>query len=132
VKIRTRDQARAQHAYTCVSEVAGTEDFASYGSLVNGFGATVMRNGLVAALAFVQRRSDAAARTFLVHLCRGNIPGMTGKPDLLQVAIALDVDQYLVATREVLALAVWFRRAVQAREASVTPGPSGQEAGGHA
>jgi CRISPR-associated protein Cmr5 len=124
VKIRTRDQARAQHAYVCVGEAARSQDFESYTALVNGFGATVMRNGLVAAVAFVRRRSDGAANAFLGHLSHAGIPGLTGAADLLQEVIALDVDQYLIATRETLALAVWFRRAVQASQAS--------EAGRHA
>ena len=134
MKIRTRDQARAQHAYACVDSFATNQPrhLDSYASLVNGFGATVMRNGLVAALAFVQRRGDEAARAFIVHLSRGDVPGLTGKPDLLQAVIALDVDQYLVATREVLALAVWFRRAKQASEAAAGATTPGQEAGDHA
>lgn len=132
MKIRTRDQARAQHAYACVDSFAREqrEHLDSYASLVNGFGATVMRNGLVAAMAFVRRRDDPAAKAFLRQLSEARIPGLTGKAELLQEVIALDVDAYLVASREVLALAVWFRRAMQASKASAAA--SGQKAGGHA
>lgn len=123
----TRDQIRAQHAYGCVARVAESWR-KSYASLVNGFGATVMRNGLVAALAFVRRRDDPAAKAFLEHLSGAGIPGLTGKPDLLQAVVTLEVDDYLVATREALALAVWFRRAMQARDASDAAAGPEQEA----
>ncbi|HWN67639.1 MAG TPA: type III-B CRISPR module-associated protein Cmr5 [Haliangium sp.] len=129
MKIRTRDQARAQHAYGCLDSFARAQPghLDKYASLVNGFGATVMRNGLVAALAFARRRNDPAAKAFLEHLSEARIPGLANKNDLLQAVIALDVDDYLVATREVLALAVWFRRAMQASEASAPATRPGQE-----
>jgi CRISPR-associated protein Cmr5 len=131
VKIRTRDQERAQYAYRCVDGVVEKTPAQrkTYASLANGFGATVMRNGLVAAVAFVKRRDDPAARAFLGHLSDAPIRGLAGKSDLLQQVIAMDVDQYLVATREVLALAVWFRRAMQASDASAASSTPGQKVG---
>ena len=88
--------------------------------MVQDFGATVMRNGLAAALAFVARRKGEAPSIFLAQLANADIPGLEKTRDgagLLAAVCKLDVDEYMLATREVLHLAVWLRRAVQAAAA---------------
>lgn len=121
---RTRDQERAIFAYDCVKQIrtkqAGKEQFDDYKSMVQDFGATVMRNGLAAALAFVARRKGEASPAFLAQLAGAGIPGLEKTKDgagLLAAVCKLDVDEYMLATREVLHLAVWLRRAVQAADA---------------
>lgn len=116
----TRDQARAQHAYAMVEKFRKEHDeklFKKYKSLVNGFGASVMRSGLVAALAFVARNQDKTeVKAFAKHLGKAKIPGLQGEKiaELISAARTLPLDDYMLATREVLRVSIWFRRAVQA------------------
>jgi len=116
----TRDQERARHAYKCVGDVEEGER-AEYKVLVNSLGAAVMRSGLSAALAFIERELDEkkpkapAANTFFDHLGSAGIPGLkaAGK-NVPKLVRELELDDYMLATREVLKLTIWFRRAVQA------------------
>ncbi len=115
---RTREQVRAERAYVRVGEVArdksGLAD--EYKAIANGFGALVLKNGLVAALAFVQRSGNTDARDrYLDDLAGAKVPGLEGatKTDLFQRVLALDVSAYMLATRELLAVALWLRRAAQ-------------------
>jgi CRISPR-associated protein Cmr5 len=127
---QTRDQERAAHAYGCANKVINSELQADYKSLVNAFGSHVMRSGLCAALAFVQRkqakdedaqakRGHNAAGVFVGHLndylSRDSLLGLAqDKGDLMTRVQGLPVHDYMLVTREVLALSLWFRRAVQA------------------
>jgi CRISPR-associated protein Cmr5 len=125
---RTREQERAQHAYACAAKVPA-KDWSDYKVLTNGFGVFALKNGLAAALAFVERgKSDTANTLFLDHLANARIPCLSGKkgPDLPAAVRDLKVADYMLATREVLALVVWLRRAVQAMA------PERKEAGGAA
>jgi CRISPR-associated protein Cmr5 len=95
---------------------------ADYKALVNSFGALVLRNGLAAALAFVERKKEkkgeeTAEALFLDHLAAATIPGLESikRGGELPAAVrGLDVAPYMLATREVLKLSIWFRRAAQA------------------
>jgi CRISPR-associated protein Cmr5 len=127
----TRDQKRARHAYDCVRAVEAKQRD-DYKTLVFGLGPSVMRSGLAAALAFVERekkRTPAAAR-FLSDLgaADAGLPGLAGSGEELPARVRAldDVETYMLATREVLKLTVWFRRAVQAlyREADDAPAHS--------
>jgi CRISPR-associated protein Cmr5 len=114
----TRQQQRALHAYARVEAVPIAER-ADYGTRVNGLGSAVLRNGLAAALAFLERdapKPSSAAGLLLEHLSSAEIPGLTGGrgADLPGAVRRLDLRGYMLATREVLQLVVWFRRAVQA------------------
>ncbi len=113
----TRDQKRARHAYDRVRAVdAGLRD--EYKTLLFALGPNVMRSGLAAALAFVERETTRthAAEVFLRDVATFGLPGLAGAgADLPARVRALDnVETYMLATREVLALTVWFRRAAQA------------------
>ncbi len=114
---QTRDQVRACHAYACVdrARAMSSKSQQSYRSQVNDLGATIMRNGLVAALAFVSRRGDEAAIALLGDLAGYDTHGL-GRQDngeaLAAAVCTLDVDRYMLATRDLLALAVWLRRAI--------------------
>ena len=115
--MQTRDQQRASYAYSCVRAMV-QDQFDEYATLVNGFGATVMRNGLVGALAFIERRKDEAARRFLEQLKKYRLPGLGPSPGqrLPDWARQCQVDEYMLVTREILQLVGWFRRAVQASQ----------------
>lgn len=121
---QTREQQRALQAYARVEAAAklGRELRADYKPRVNGLGATVLRDGLAAALTFLERenKNEAAKRVLddlAWCLAGARLPelgeGLRGEKLPEQVR-GLKLDAYMLATREVLRLLVWFRRAVQA------------------
>jgi CRISPR-associated protein Cmr5 len=112
-----RDQERARFAYERVAAVEQAERD-DYENAVLGLGADILRVGLLAALAAVQRLGDRGAR-LLDDLAAAKIPGLVARngQELVAKARALDVDQYMIATRETLAVVAWLRRACQARSA---------------
>lgn len=113
--IRRRDQRWALHAYNVIATVAETEQ-ASYESAVHGLGADLLRNGLSAALATLERQKDSRGRALLDHLARAGVAGLanaTGQ-DLARRVRELDIDDYAIATREILQLTTWLKRAAQA------------------
>lgn len=111
----TRDQQRAQHAYACVGRVpkARRDD---YKVLVNGLGANILRSGLAATIAFLEREKRDEATTLLGDLGAAKIPGLenTNAATLPARVRGLGLDEYMLATREMLRVVLWFRRAVQA------------------
>jgi len=146
--VRTRDQDRARHAHECIDHLdrLGPEHRADYRVLANDFGANVMRSGLCGALAFIERRSSKAGRgsssggsssagsssngsaadLFLDHLAvylgACGLPGLPegalGGRELHGVVRRLPLARYILITREVLHVALWMRRACQARISS--------------
>lgn len=119
-----RDQARARHAYACVAKVP-VDQRGDYKIAVNAFGAHVIRSGLCAAIAWLQRRDTNAAGLFLGHLDAAGIRGLpsnSGKSaaTFVEKVHAVEAADYMIATRDTLALVVWFRRAVQALFAGET------------
>lgn len=113
-KALLRDQRRALHAYESVSKVAKDQQ-KDYKIAVNDLGANILRSGLCAALAAVQRLGDRG-NILLAHLASAGVPGLEGveAKDLPKRVRELDADSYIIATREMLAVAVWLKRAVQA------------------
>ncbi len=109
-----RDQARARFAYARVAEVPEGKR-KDYENAVLGLGADILRVGLLAALAAVQRLGDRG-KNLLDDLAKAKIPGLqaTNGTELVAKARALDVDAYMIATRETLAVVSWLRRACQA------------------
>jgi len=121
-----RDQLRARHAYASVESVP-PQDWDDYRIAVNAFGAQVIRLGLCAAVAWLQRAPTQGAGIFLGHLdaaeLRGLPPGQPGRGAALSFAAkvqAADAANYMIATRDTLAHVVWFRRALQAARPSET------------
>jgi len=111
----TRDQKRAQHAYERVRLVA--ENLRSdYKIAVNNLAANIMRSGLAAAVAFLQRRNDEAANRLIGDLATAGIPGLenTDRVTFPDHVRGLELEPYMLATRETLKVAQWFKRAVQA------------------
>ncbi|MDR7420420.1 MAG: type III-B CRISPR module-associated protein Cmr5 [Armatimonadota bacterium] len=109
-----RDQRRALHAYESVGSVPESQQ-RDYKIAVNDLGANILTSGLCAAIAAVQRlgpRGDL----LLGHLAAAGVPGLEGvaAKDLARRVRELDADAYMIATREMLEVAVWLKRAVQA------------------
>jgi len=109
-----RDQQRALHAYDAVSSVQKAQQ-KDYQIAVNDLGANILRSGLCAAIASVQRLGDRG-NVLLGHLASAGVPGLEGATarDLAKRVRGLDADNYMIATREMLQVAVWLKRAVQA------------------
>lgn len=114
--MKTREQRWALHAYECVRQVAESQRGAEYKPLANGFGSNVMRNGLAAALAFLERK-EGEGKTLLEHLAGAALPGLekVRGPQLPEAVRRLGLEDYMLATREALRFSLWLRRAVQAR-----------------
>ena len=114
--LQMRDQERARKAYQLVGEInASGRD--NYKIVVNSLGANIMRMGLSAALADLQRRGDKGGNDLLSHLAQAEIPalGNTDAGSLPERVRALEAQDYMLATREILAFASWLKRAVQAK-----------------
>lgn len=116
----TREQLRARHALTVWAKTAGKEALReNYRTLVHGFGAQVLRSGLLAAVAFARRYVDAdASKLLLEGLFARHVMTVAKVRDaqadgLIEAIAALDATDYMLATREVLAAVIWFRRAAQ-------------------
>jgi CRISPR-associated protein Cmr5 len=114
-KMLTRDQRRALHAYDCVDRVPkDPNQQKDYKIAVNDLGANILRSGLCGALAAVQRLG-ARGGVLLEHLASAGVPGLEGAKadDLAQRVRELDVEAYIIATREMLQVALWLKRATQ-------------------
>ncbi|MCS6800033.1 MAG: type III-B CRISPR module-associated protein Cmr5 [Myxococcota bacterium] len=109
-----RDQRRALHAYESVGKVPKAQR-KDYEIALNDLGANILRSGLCAAIAAVQRLGDRGS-LLLEHLASADVPGLEGAKasDLARRIRALDADGYMIATRELLQVATWLKRAVQA------------------
>lgn len=120
---RTRQQSRALHAYERVAQVPSGERSA-YATHVHALGSAVLRNGLAAALAFLERELKAEkekdkkpAGRLLGDLAGTGLAGVSPKTTGAQlpgVVRGLGMIEYMLATRELIQTLVWFRRAVQA------------------
>lgn len=119
---RTRQQSRALHAYERVTRVPQKER-ADYATHVHALGNAVLRNGLAAALAFLERELESEKKKqekpvghLLDDLATADLPGMprVAGAKLPDEVRRLETSDYMLVTRELLQVLVWFRRAVQA------------------
>lgn len=113
-KLILRDQQRALHVYDAVAGVQKAQQ-KDYQIAVNDLGANILRSGLCAAIASVQRLGDRGS-VLLGHLATAGVPGLEGATasNLAEKIRKLDADGYMIATREMLQVATWLKRAVQA------------------
>jgi CRISPR-associated protein Cmr5 len=109
-----RDQRRALYAYEVVGQMPKDKQ-KNYKIATNDLGANILRSGLCAALAAVQRLGKGG-ELLLTHLAGAGVPGLEGASaeTLAQNVRELDAEQYMIATREMLQIAMWLKRAVQA------------------
>lgn len=111
-----RDQERALYAYQQVASVP-SPDRDDYKIALQTFSGALVRSGLAAAMAALERiKNLKETQVFLEHLAGASVPGLEGTAaDQLAGRVrGLDVDAYMLVTREILRLTAWFRRAVQA------------------
>jgi hypothetical protein len=130
-----KDQKRALKAYEWVSAAANAEPAApqekplkQYEIAVQSFAAALLRSGFAAAVSLLERNKDRSGyRRLLENLADWRLPGIdaqssAGWPD--KVRAIPDVTQYMLATRELILLLNWLRRACRALgdEAGPMPG----------
>jgi CRISPR/Cas system CMR-associated protein Cmr5 small subunit len=118
----TLEQHRMHLAYAVTRQQTGTDEAKrKWKTMIEPFGIHVQRSGLLQGMAFAQRsggpheaflgsidehlheraflpRRQANAATFLDEIAAADLPSRT----------------YMLVTREVLALSLWFKRAAQA------------------
>lgn len=110
-----RDQQRACLAYTKVAEVHA-ELRKDYRIVVQDFGTNLRRLGLAAALSMLESKGNSGAQLLLEHLAKASVTGLGDQSGSL-ARHAREIDDlaaYMLASRELMRLASWFNRAVQA------------------
>ena len=119
----TLEQQRIQVAYDAtrayLQAQPGPANKKNWKTAVMSFGSEVQRCGLLQAIAFLARdeSEEVAGKiqgTMRDHLIQRGMLASDAHANLLQAVSALDVLDYMLVTREVLALALWFRRSAQA------------------
>jgi CRISPR-associated protein Cmr5 len=111
----TRDQQRALHAYGAVLTVPPDQQ-RDYKIAVSDLAVGIRRSGLSAALAALERKKGAGGR-LLCDLAKAGMPALKDATAASLVAEVnrLDVDAYILASRECLKVAAWLKRATHAR-----------------
>lgn len=102
--LQTRQQRRAQLAYSCVSSRSKGDD--EYGQLAKKFPALVHNCGLAQSIAFVQAKEGATGDAYISHLTQ--VMGETG--DLGSSSRRADLMNYQRLTREAIESATWIKR----------------------
>lgn len=113
-----REQERAAFAYAAVAAAHRGPHGSRYEGVVMGLPVVILRCGLVGAVAWLHRQ-DEAGKLVRQQLGGAGVPGLkVGADQLLPRVCELGLPQYMVATREVLKLAGWLKRAAQAMPVS--------------
>ena len=103
--MRIRDQDRARQAYTDVSGVPPNQR-PGYKIAVNSFGTYVLREGLAAALAWIERDKNEEAKVRLIeHLAHTNLRVIGPVKDwqaFCKQARAVPASEFMLATRDLL------------------------------
>lgn len=114
--MQTREQQRALHAYARIERVPAPERD-DYSNAINDLGTTILRSGLAAAIANLERKGTRAVGRLFDDLAEANIHalGTVNGAQLGERVRALPLAGYMIATRDLLRLVVWFKRAAQAK-----------------
>lgn len=108
----TRQQEWSREALTRVLAVAkNAEQAPAYNTLCQKMPGLVQRSGLLQAVVFVQSRGDAAATLFADDIAQTY--GLEGADDLRLEAQTNALPAYMALTRDMIEVAVWFRRFAQ-------------------
>ena len=113
----TRQQRWAKEAFACVSARKQESASGEYRSLCLKMPALLKQSGLVQSLAFMRARSGTVGRLFCEDLARVYGIGIAAGRALDQVlqerAQSADLAAYLVLSRDLIDISVWFRRFAQ-------------------
>ena len=119
-RILRKDQERALTAYRWAGEAkaANPSLIEEYETAVQGFAAALLRSGLAVAVSVLERSANRGGFALLLaHLGGWKLPGIDGVPATDwpgRVRLISNVGQYMQATRELVALLSWLRRACRA------------------
>ena len=115
--MKTREQLRAERANAFVAGVK-PEQIEEYTSELRALPASVVQNGLGAALAYLRGRPGAGRQTLYDHLSAwvSDVIFAEPKTDLLQLVVSNPASRLMRAHEETLAFATWLRRFLDARE----------------
>ena len=119
-----QDQKRALEAYKWAEQADAERLLDDYETAVQGFAATLLRSGLAAAVATLERNvkdKRDGGRKLLTDLAQYHQSTLDLWPGEVR---RMDVAAYMLATRELLALLAWLRRACRA----VNPKPEAPHA----
>jgi hypothetical protein len=120
-----KDQQRALSAYAWADKAKRANQLDDYEIAVQAFAATLLRSGFAAAVSVLERNAkrDGFER-LLDNLASCPLPGIpAADPNTWpgNVRALADVSRYMQATRELLALLAWLRRACRALGAETQP-----------
>jgi len=108
---QTRQQVRAQNAYSCVSSIEKEKEIKKkeaedYAQIAKKFPALVHNCGLAQAIAFVQAKEGRTGETYIAHLTKT----MSEEGDIGSASRSADLMKYQRLTREVIESATWLKR----------------------
>jgi len=118
----TLEHHRIDAAYDAVVIAEKRGVTTEWRDLMRPFGAEIRRCGLLQAVAFLYRRdqtaADHASETICAHLAElGFIQADDAGREFLDVLRKTKTPEYMVITREVLALSTWLKRAADSKGA---------------
>lgn len=100
----TRQQRRAQVAYSCISSRSKCDD--NYSQIAKKFPALVHNCGLAQAIAFVLAKEGTTGEAYIDHLT--STMGEAG--DIGNISRTADMMKYQRLTREAIESATWLKR----------------------
>jgi hypothetical protein len=112
-----KDQQRALRAYEWAN--AARDVLGEYQIAVQSFAAALLRSGFAAAVSVLERNKDRSGyQRLLDNLAAWPLPGIQPRSSSAewpaQVRALADITQYMQATRELVLLLNWLRRACRA------------------
>lgn len=114
--MRTRDQRRAEGAYSRVAKRKGSKTEAEYKRFVKRFPALTMNAGLAQAVAFAESKASEESNDLpgiLDDIAALIDPGLAGVAYAQEVRTA-GIERYQWLTRETLAATGWLKRYAEA------------------
>ena len=121
------EHRRMHRAFITVEEAVAAAQFKAWKTAVMSFGSEVQRCGLLQAVAFLHRGQDKGVALRLTESVRDHLIQVRilqvrePRKPLLTILRSVSTDEYMMATREVLALSLWLRRATQTQDAAEAP-----------
>lgn len=123
----SRQQKWARCALAKVTKQKGEDEESHYRTLCMKLPALLKQSGTMQAIAFLLSRKEPAAKQFTSDLAA--VFGATSAEALRRNALEAPLPQYLVLSRDLIDISVWFRRFAQSELADDDKLPGGADAG---